>query len=559
MQKRIISLALIMLFLCPGLVWGAEDNPLSQGFIEGYLQKINHPDPAVEGDTGSIAIETYGGAIYTLALNQDCTFSIDNLPVKIGDLRRGMEVYGRLDGEEILTLEAYSTVKLGYIQPGSRVVVGTITGIEIEQLTVRRDDGSVETYFASIAIPITKQGQTVNLDQLYIGDRVKLYFDEMTGTNIVRMEVQGTSILVKDVYKGNMNLIDEAGQHFTLSDVQVLRNSLWESYQPSWRINYATDLPVYCAGQKIAIHNLKYYRGRSVYIVTKQVLGRECIDRMVIKSQYEAAYAAQVKEVNWFSDACELDNNKNISFNNGSIIIKDGRLQDKFAITEGTDAYFITDSMGTQRLASLVLIYNSGVNNSNAGQTCIYAGQLSDIFEDSFWIEDPYKLDNNAWDDESDMEFYLDNDTGIYDMDNMRTLTISEFAGGDYSVDEDSDRAEDNDLENWYAYVIAMGDRAACVGVYQEEEELEGQRVTSGIIGTIENSNAVGWTASLRDCSDWSEHKEKWMVKNANLSIGVNNALIMRNGKIISPRELKVGERLYLVRDDYYAKVIVVK
>lgn len=562
MLKKILVLVLIAAVIWPASAWGLEDNPLAKGIIEGRIQKIAAPDAGAAGDNGGMTIETYGGAVYTLQLSPDCSFTIDNIPVRREALRRGMEVYGRLDGGEILTLEAYSTVKTGYIQPGSRVIVGAVVDISSEQIKVRRDEGLIGTYFTNPAIPVTRRSETINFDQLYVGDRVKLYFDEMDSTVISRIEVEGPSVMVKDVYKGTLKAVDESGQHLTLSDVQVLRNSLWQASLPSWRVDYTNDLPVYAGGQKIPLHNLKYYRGRSIYVVTKNALGRECIDRLVVKSQYEAAYQAQVKDVNWFSDTCELSNNKNVSFNDGSIIIRDGRLQDKSVLTAGTDAYFITDSIGEKRLVSVALIYNAGINNSSAGQTAIYYGQLSDVFEDSFWIEDPYQLKDNSWDDVGKMEFFMDSDTSICDLVYKKTITMAEFTGGDYSVDEDSDRAEDYDLEDWYAYVVAMGDRAACIGLFKEEvdeDDLEAQRVTSGTIDRVINNEAAGWEISLRDSSDWSERKEKWMAKNSNVKIGVAGALIIRNGKTISPGQLKAGERLYIVRDDYFAKVVLVK
>jgi hypothetical protein len=41
-------------------------------------------------------------------------------------------------------------------------------------------------------------------------------------------------------------------------------------------------------------------------------------------------------------------------------------------------------------------------------------------------------------------------------------------------VDEDEERGEDNDLEEWYAYVYADGDRIAALAVHQEQDSLMG-------------------------------------------------------------------------------------
>ncbi|HWP98393.1 MAG TPA: hypothetical protein VN426_16245 [Syntrophomonadaceae bacterium] len=559
MLKRIGILIIILTMLCPGALQAAQDDPLAQGFIEGYLNKVTTPDPKAAGDYGSLSIETYGGAIYDFAVTQDSTFSIDNTPVKLQDLHKGMEVYGKLEGSSILTLEGYSTAKTGYIQPGSRVVVGTIQKIDSDQLQVQQDNGMGASYYTTPATPISRSGQAINLDGLYVGDRVKLYFDEIDNNTVSRIEVQGASILVKDVYKGSLSMVDTAGLHCTLSGVQVLKDCLWQSYQPTWRVDYNSDLPVFMAGQKISLYNLKYYKGRDVYLVTKSVMGKECIDRMVIKSQYEAAYSAQINDINWGSNACKLNNNKNVSFNDGSIIIQDGRLQDKGVLSVGTDAYFVTDSLGSQRLASLVYIFNVGVNNSSVGQSSVYSGRLSDIFEDSFWLRSEYQLQDNSWQSCDKQEVYYDNDTSIFDMVSGKVITPAEFVGGDYTVDSDSDRAEENDLNDWYAYVYTMGDRAACIGVYKDKDTLSEERISTGTVRSLKKDDTAGWEATLQNSCDWSGVNDQWMPKNADLTLGIGQALIIRNNKIITAQSLKSGDRLYIVRNDFYAKVVLVK
>lgn len=559
MLKRIGILIMILTMLFPGALSAAQDDPLVQGFIEGYLNKITAPDPKVAGDYGSVRIETYGGDMYDFSLTQDSTFSIDNTPVKLQDLHKGMEVYGKLEGSSILTLEGYSTAKTGYIQPGSRVVVGTIQKIDSDQMQVQQDNGTIASYYATPATPISRSGQAINLDGLYVGDRVKLYFDEIDNNTVSRIEVQGASILVKDVYKGSLNMVDTTGLHFTLNGVQVLKDCLWQSYQPNWRVDYSNDLPVYMAGQKIPLYNLKYYKGRDVYLVTKNVMGKECIDRMVIKSQYEAAYSAQINDINWVSNACKLDNNKNVSFNDGSIIIQDGRLQDKSVLSVGTDAYFVTDSLGSQRLASLVYIFNVGVNNSSAGQSGIYSGRLSDIFEDSFWLRSEYQLENNSWQHGDEQQFYYDTDTSITNMVYGKVITPLEFVGGDYTVDTDSERAQNNNLNDWYAYVYTMGDRAACIGVYKDKDTLSEERISSGTVASLKKDDAAGWEVVVENSCDWSEINNQWMPKNANLTLGIDKALIIRNNKVIPVKSLKNGDRLYIVRNDFYGKVVLVK
>lgn len=528
--------------------------------VEGYMQAVIPPDPQNPADYGSVKIEAYNGTLVTLALTEYTAYLIDGTPVKLSAIRKGMEVYAKLAGGSLVSLEAYSTVKTGYIQPGSRVVVGTISKLEEDLIEVRRDDGRISSYYTTPATPISKQGQAINLDDLYVGDRVKLYFDEVGSGMISRMEVQGSSVEIKDIYRATLKTVDDTSLHMSLSEVKVLNNSLWEDSQGSWRVAYNRELPVYVAGVKVPTRNLKYYRGRSVYLVTRDTLGKDSIDRLVVKSEYESSYEAQIKSVNWFSDTCELDNNKNVTFSDGTIIIRDGRLQDKFVLTTGTDAYFVTDTVGGQRIANLVNIISLGINNSSIGQNCLYSGRLADVFKDSFWLEDAYRHDDNAWQSCcGEVELFLDNDTSIWDMANKRLISLEEFVGGDYSVDLDAERTQDLELSSWYAYVYAKGDRGACLALHQEEHEIQDLRATTGAVVTVENDELVGWVMTLKNTSDWSEHNSQWKGKNTTLRLGIENTLIIRNGKAILPKSLKPGERLYMVRNDFKVMVMLVK
>lgn len=556
-MRRTVILAIILALLWPQLVCAADAQGSS---VEGYLQAVIAPDPNTPTDYGSVKIEAYNGTVMTLALTASTAYLIDGRPVKLSAIRRGMEVYGKLAGGTLASLEAYSTVKTGYIQPGSRVVVGTISKLEEDLIEVRRDDGRTSSYYTTPATPISKQGQAINLDDLYVGDRVKLYFDEIGSGMISRMEVQGNSVEIKNIYRATLNTVDDTSLHLSLSDVDVLNNSLWEDSQGSWRVAYNRELPVYVAGVKVPTRNLKYYRGRGVYLVTRDALGKDSIDRLVVKSEYESTYEAQIESVNWFSDTCELDNNKNLSFGDGTIIIRDGRLQDKFALTTGTDAYFVTNTVGGQRIASVVNILSVGINNSSIGQNCLYAGLLADVFEDSFWLENAYRHDDNAWQSVSgQVELFLDNDTSIWDMDNKKLITLAEFIGGDYSVDLGDERTRDLDLSSWYVYVYAKGDRGACLALHHEEHYIDELRTTTGTVVSVENDAQVGWVMTLKNTSDWSEHNSQWMGKQTNLRLGLENTLIIKNGKAVLPQSLKAGERLYMVRNDFRVMVMLVK
>ncbi len=66
---------------------------------------------------------------------------------------------------------------------------------------------------------------------------------------------------------------------------------------------------------------------------------------------------------------------------------KNGRLQDRFAVSPGDDVYIIADGSGTSLTANLIYIYNEDINRSVLGQHFLYCGILDQIFEDRVWLD----------------------------------------------------------------------------------------------------------------------------------------------------------------------------
>ncbi|MDD2585122.1 MAG: hypothetical protein PHO25_00665 [Syntrophomonadaceae bacterium] len=561
-MKKVFSTLLVVVFLLAmaGEVYAVEINPYTAGYTEGYLVSLTSGVSGEEAAPARAEIETYAGYHYIFDIDPGAKFIIDRRPVSRDALQAGMEVYGVLQGKKLVSLEAYSTAAMGYISPGSRVRKGIIKNIDRSQIEIAQSNGQQATYYTAPATIVQRKGQNVALDSLYEGDQILLYFDDLQTDIISRMQVEGDSILVKDLYKGRLALVDELDNTIGLEDIEVFRNGQWQELTAVYSMPFSNDMPLYIGGQKIPLQNLKYYRGKTAYLVGKNIMGRDNIASMIIKNQYEATVADKIRDINWYTEALEMDNNRNYAFDEGSIIIKNGRLRDKFALSVGDDAYILSDGRAGDRIASIIYIYNEDINNSSIGEHYIYTGRIDQVLEDTVWLKKFSILNQNEWEAyDEEKQLYYDNDTRIYDMGQGKLITPGEFFAGDYAVDEDSDRAEKNKLKDWYAYVYTDGDRIACIALQKNMDALLRQRVTSGVVVNVNDNPLAGWMLSLRDSKDWSTRRNQWMPKSSNLNISLSKAMIIKEGTLIPPEELRTGDRLYLVRDDFKARVIIVK
>jgi len=256
-MKKTWILILAFAVLSSAFTYGDVREVYRQGFVEGYL---------MEAIGQTLEIESYEGEVYSLPLSPDAIYSIDALPVNRTNFMAGMEIYAEVQGRRVVAVEGYSTNALGYIPPGSKIRTGRVAGINHNQLILRLATGEEETFFAMPNTITLKNGQNVALSTLYEGDKVKLYFDEVNTNIMSRIEIQGDSIRITGLYKGKLNVVDGYSNRITMNDVQHLSNGSWKQIAPSMTIPYNKDMPLYIGGYPISYDNLKYYRGKTVYI-----------------------------------------------------------------------------------------------------------------------------------------------------------------------------------------------------------------------------------------------------------------------------------------------------
>ncbi|MEJ8553423.1 hypothetical protein [Tepidibacter sp. Z1-5] len=553
-MRKIMALLIVLVLCFSSFAYADMNSPYRDGYIEGYIKdKV--------GDV--IQIEEYDGTLHTLPFTNEAIYIIDDRDAKLVDFKSGMEIYATLQGKKINYIESYSTQNPGYIKEGSKIRVGTVKKIDRDQLTLKFSTGDEKTFFTSPATVTIKKEKNVDLNALYVGDRVKLHFDEANSDIISRIYIEGDSILIKNMYKGKIAVPNNLEDNITLENVQYFKNGKWENKEGLKTIPYNNEVPIYIGGQVVPYKNLKYYKGKTAYMVVKGFFGDdkiEKIEKLVIKNQYEATFSDKIEDINFYSENFELKNKRNIGFNDGTIIIKNGRLVDKYSLNPKSDAYIIADGRNNSLMADLIYVYNEDINNSNTGQNHVYSGQLDEIDTYSIKLDDFYVLDKNEWESFNDKkDLYYDEDTYIYDLENKKVIKPQELAAQDYAVDEDSDYAKKKNLRDWYGYIYTDGDRISAIYVQKNMDSLLRQRTTNGLVESVENDSKLGWTLKVQDAKDWSDRKEQWMSKNTSINISIDKALLIKNGKTIKSEDIKVGDRLYIVRDDIYGKVIIVK
>lgn len=551
----ILVMALLVLNAFGIAAYAAALNPYGTNTVEGFL---------VAKGEGNVTIEMYNGDVRTFFFGQDYSLAIDTVPVSMEDFKVGMEVYATLEGLYINYMEGYSTENPGYISEASRVRTGTVTKIDSTQISVQLSTGISKIYDIAPGTIILQGGKATSVDTIYEGDRVKLFFDDIDNTVLNRIEVEGDTVKIKDIYRGELSAVDNMGGNITLGKLEVFENGDWQTLGTSKRMSYSTTTPIYMGGNKISSSNLKYYRGKTLYVAVKDFFGRDQIDRITIKNQYESVFSGMIEDVNRFSQSFNINNEKNLSFNDGTMIIKNGRLVSGESVATNADVFVVGESnSGSQMIADIVYIYNVDLSRENITQHALYYGKIYQASDDKITLDSAYKVTGNAWEYVGHgQEFSYDNDINVYDVDEQKTYTTGEVVPS-YNRDENYD--------NHFAYIYTDGDRIADMVVMDTDDSdydrMEDQRITTGTIQVVTDDSMVGWKIDLKNAADWSNRKYQWMPRNNMLTVMLQDAAIIKNGKIITPDELKTGDNLYMIRTgiEYntkygnQAKVVIVK
>ncbi len=559
-------------FLGTSGVNAGPNTPYIDGYSEGTFIKY---------ENNNIHFEEYDGTIHNINFDGRTKLMIDDRGATIKDFRKGMDIYVELKGRKIVHMDSFSTDYPAHITKEGKKRSGIVKSIDRDQIVIITAIGTEETYFTSPSTITLQGGKTVSLNNLYVGDRVKFHFDDIDTNIASKVVIEGDSIAIKDLYRAEIAVTNRMSSVVTFNNVAVFRNGEWEQKE-NIRLPYNSDLPLYVAREKIDYKNIESYRGKTVYIALKDFFGRDGAEKMVVKNQYETTFSDKIEGVNWFTSEIKLSNTRNIGFNEGTMVIKNGRLVDQYSITSNSSALVVANGREyvnpegqkvSSKTADVIYIYDEDINNSNIGMDRIYAGRVDSLGEYSLDLKDFFVLDKNKWESfGATKKLFFDNETFVYDLDKTledgqteedRKLTIQQFITGEYHVDENnlSQIDKDRGTRDYYAYIYTDGDRISGIYLMKQMNSLLRQTVTTASVKTAPLKNEVTQNIDLvlKDAKDWSERLEKWTIRSADTPIRIQGALIMKNGKRIKAEELKVNDRLYLVRDEPIGKIIVVK
>ena len=425
---------------------------------------------------------------------------------------------------------------------------GKVISKQPSQLVVEYDDGTQQVLDADDSIPVVSGTKLVGYSSLKDGDRVKLLLDENNKfTKLKEVTIEGDEHLVTNLYKGTVSNIDDTSNNLVALNLQVLDNGKWQRTDQKGfsDIKLADGCNMYNNDQKVDADGVNnYLKNNEAYIAVEKDYGGA--EQAVLVSfrkadDTEALYDDSI--VNAVPGAGEFGLSKefkDVKYNPGTIIVKDGRLVSGNSVTDEDLAYVVANrdfNSGD---------YNAGIVQINERPDVnfaqIYRARISKIDENTDFTVDSFsQLDGNIWDySNTPKTFNITYDTRI--LDDSGVINVRNFVG--YGTGSFVDRT---------VYVVADGANALLIstapyGVYNSRGEI--YDITGGTIGAdgevLTQPTAFSiWNAKTYDLTNhiWNDSKD------ITLNI-LKNSIILKDNKIAQPSDLKKGDQVRVLRKD---------
>ncbi len=516
-----------------GLVAGiVEENNPSLGYITLYN----------EDGTGKTPLELSTLRTFNYADPNEVEVFKNHISAELDNIEAGDTVFVRIDNTGAVT--SISSV------PNYTVRYGKVIKKKLSTITVQTDKGVL--VYNTDGADVIKGGKLSKLSQLKDGDRVKLLVNEAPNITFLKeILIEGGDKLVSNVYKGKFESYDDISGEILITDPWTLKKGQWiKDIAETFKVvKLDGSFTAYYGGKGYSESEMNtkklpvLLKDSTVYIVSEKDYGNT--ENGVVASFVNEAD----KEVQYNDKVFNTSINKlflekagtNISFDSGTIVVKDGRLVQGSSVTADDYAYIMANR--DSETGSLVAGVISIEERPGAQAVQLYRGRISSIDEyKTVTVESYSKLNGVNWDyANTPMTFSLSSDTRITDTDGI----IGQADFNSYN--------STNTFKGRTIYILADGTKAVEISTAPYGNvNVSGQviRTTGGTVGEDGTQLTQPSTVELINCKYYNPSTYSWVsIKDSSFTL-LANSFIIKNNKRINPSEIKKGDKIRILKKD---------
>lgn len=555
--------------------------PVNNKEIAGTLRTLGTNDTL---KTSTLSIYDYNDKIVEYPVAQHALVTINGNYAQLKDLQTGQDLTMTVRNGYItkIVTETY-TENPGGISEYGKMRMGSIYYLYSDSILFDLNNGQRVQYMVPASTQIIRDGILTTMRALKEGDQVKLYFNDIYSNKVDRIEVEGIERLIKQVYKGEIKEVNPTSGIITLSFPAVLKNTGWvQSDQYMMDIPYTEKTAIYNGSSQVRPKDFgKLYKDKTAYVVVEENYGTETAVKVTIRAGGELMTYDSIEKLDTTLGSMELYNKENYKFNEGTIVIKDGRLIDPGRIKRFDSAYVVGDYYLGSKTANVVRL----VTKAESIFDNLYVGALYQVDYNSMIFKNYAKMSGNQWgtvEPNASRRFYYTTDTSITNITNTPVASIkpADFFHKGFSEEENKDKNNQGlKYERYYGLFVTDGaDVVHAINLRQKglvkdqniddsttdetaikgylNDTLKGTTLTRGTVEAVDTK----WTrVQLTNSNEWSSTLATWNANEVDTYVKYDNTLILKNNKVIAPEEIKQGDSLYVLRNKETALVIFVE
>jgi hypothetical protein len=501
--------------------------------VSGLGSVLNGTLDYVDQSGNKIYLSGWDGKSYSMNLSPVCRVNLSGGMGQLYDLVPGQEVSLFLTGTQVSEIRSSINYAVaGALPRDTRSAFGKLFRKNPDELSIRDDNGNPYTYSLTDHTMYYVNGLSVDYYDLKTGDYVKLALDSRG--RVIRADVRKDEGTYR-IYRGTMNNIRDVFKEIDFAYLCRYENEDLVSSSPSnLTLDVADDAEIFEGAKDMTLRNLEKYRGERAYFVTAYRNDKERVIKLTLRGDTERRLTGKVHEINSslksFAIKYEPDR---IAWDSGTIVVKNNRLIDGGAINTGDNVVVFAERGSGSTLKARVIVVNAPEVRTRYE---FYKGVLRDIMSRSkFDMELLDRLEDNKWRGYSSYpEYYYDSNT--------RFLYVDD-SGRAERLNDNQFYNRDEDLLSRDMQMIADGDKALAVVIWDEDIEFTNEAITRGRVVSTTRERMV-----IDEVSSWSNYGGRWETQPGEMTLDLKYAVAVKNGEGRDPYSLAQGDPVYLLR-----------
>ncbi len=535
-----------MLLLVVGLAFNqpAKAAQLVTGtFVDVTFSEYTKPDGTIEQQLSKVTLQNDRGRTVTFNINKNTRLYINNTATTIEGFKMGMEVEAEISLRSVVELRGTSTTATEPNGPStgsgssSKTTAGVVTSIDPNGLfiIVKPDVGEETTYYINKETNYQKGSSATDISALYVGDRVKLNFKNKNTSVVTKVAISETGTLVENLYKGEIQAVNPNANKLTVKNQHAFINWQFGSQTTNdlSTMSFTSKVPIYVGNTKVEKGQLKNYIGSEAYYATVKQFGKEVIEKIVVLKNNERTYYEPMLSVDTDYQLLKLKSAGTLYFHNGTILIRNGRLIEPTGLLAYGTAFVIADGAARDHYAQVVQVTSDSFMSPNLAGHELYYGRLSQADGYLIEIDDAMKIESNVFKKTDDTVLSVSNSTKAMVDDGNKT----------YSVMPDIELYLS---EGDYGYFYVKEGHVQALHILDNAKPVAPLMLTGKLQSVKSKYPAV---INVKSVSQWQNGR--WYEAGEMVDMNIDQATIIKAGKVIQPSDLQASDRLVVLSDRF--------